>query len=94
MRFVDFVGMQMDKRGLDQLALRTRLRRASGYVSQIVRGLKPPPIQDLDRWADALEVAPDQLDLFRDLAELERTPPRIRQRYLAALLSAGRLTPT
>lgn len=91
MRFGDYVLDRLDELCLGQAELAKRLCRNSGYVSMVVRGVKPPPEDygQVLRWADALRLDQRQTELLQELAELERTPPRIRTRYLRMRAELG-----
>jgi transcriptional regulator with XRE-family HTH domain len=56
---------------------------AHSFVSRVLRGVDPPPLKEMDRWAAALGISPDERDRFDELAALAHSPPLIRERYEA-----------
>ena len=53
-----------------------------GYLSQVLSGKKPPPMNRLPAWADALELTADARQQFFDLARedvLTRAPDDVKE---------------
>jgi hypothetical protein len=60
---------------------------AQGYVSRVLSGTKPPPLNRIGAWADALGLSGEARQQFLDLAledVLHRTPEEV-QRLVASL---------
>jgi hypothetical protein len=53
----------------------------SAYVSQVIKGAKPPPLDRLDTWADALGLNGTDRVTFIDLAALAHLPDSVRGRF-------------
>ena len=51
----------MQQRHITQLALGESLGYCrNGYISQVLTGKKAPPLDDIERWADALELSGEE----------------------------------
>lgn len=84
-----YVRGRMTALGIRQVELCRRVNRTTGYVSQVVRGLKLPPYESIYIWADALEVSPEEMETFLLLADLERCPDRVKDLVTLRMLSAN-----
>lgn len=56
-----------------------------GYVSKVIKGQKPPPMDRLPAWADALELYGDERQRFMDLAAIAHLPAEVQPRFVALL---------
>lgn len=54
---------------------------AQSYLSQVIAGKKPPPIDRIDAWADALELKDKERDHFIDLACLAHLPIEVQPHF-------------
>lgn len=81
--FGQFVRERMVRRGLSvrEYARLAGYPSAHSFVSRVLRGVDPPPLKEMDRWAGALGIGPDERDRFDELAALAHSPPLIRERY-------------
>lgn len=65
------------------------LARAIGckpqLVSQVKRGIKPPPFEEIDRWARALGLDPEERQYLRDMAAVAHMPEECRDRFATLL---------
>ena len=75
------------RRGLSQQQFCRAINRSPAYVGRVRRGERHPPYEDLDRWAQILELQGDDLLVFWDAADLCRTPKRIVLKLRLALLA-------
>ena len=50
---------------------------AVAYLSKVLKGSKPPPLERIDAWATALGLAGDEAEDFRIAAHLEHATPLI-----------------
>lgn len=55
------------------------------YVSKVLKGKKPPPLDRLDSWANALELYGEERQNFMDLAAIAHLPAAVQPRFLALL---------
>lgn len=83
----DLVTRRLTELMISQAELARRVRRPTGYVSQVVRGLKHPPETNIAMWADALELPQSDRDRFYLIADLERSPERVRQYVYSRIVS-------
>lgn len=85
----DYLSEAIQKRGWSLRHLAGRAELSSGGLSEIVRGLRVPEVQTVEKLADALEV--DRLHLLRllSLSEGETAEPEIQPEalYIARRLS-------
>lgn len=54
---------------------------AQAYLSQVIAGKKPPPIDRIDGWADALELKDKERDRFIDLACIAHLPIEVQPHF-------------
>jgi hypothetical protein len=54
---------------------------AQAYLSQVVAGKKPPPIERIDAWADALELKAKDRERFIDLACIAHLPLAVQPHF-------------
>jgi len=54
------------------------MERNPTFVSQVLRGLRRPPLAELDKWFVALEIPAADQAALRFAAELEHCPPGIQ----------------
>ncbi len=59
----------------------TREDSAVGYLSKVIAGKKPPPLDRIDAWASALKLEGADLEHFLDLACLAHLPEVVRPRF-------------
>jgi len=52
------------------------------FVARVLRGLDPPPLKNLERWAKPLQLTPDQRARFDLLAAIAHSPLLV-QRWCA-----------
>lgn len=57
----------------------------ASYISQVLADKKPPPLERLDTWADALELYGDERQRFMDLAAIAHLPVEVQPRFLVLL---------
>jgi transcriptional regulator with XRE-family HTH domain len=70
-----FIADQMAARGLKQESLAERLGTSQGYVSNVLNGVRPVALDDIERWADALELSPEARSLFQRYCIRSYGPP-------------------
>lgn len=58
---------------------------AQSYVTQVLKKTKPPPLDRLDSWANALELYGEERQNFMDLAAIAHLPVVVQPRFLALL---------
>ena len=58
---------------------------AAGYLSQVIAGKKPPPMDRVEAWADALDLKGRERDRFIDLACIAHLPTNVQGRFEALL---------
>ena len=63
----------------------------SAYVSKVLKGQKPPPMDRLPAWADALELYGDERQPFLDLAAIAHLPVEVQPRFVSLLRQAKSL---
>ena len=71
-----------------------RLGTTSIQVSRIRRGLRPPHLEDMEKWANALDLSPEEREKFLDLAALAKAgsrAERLVQRLHDRVVEAERL---
>ena len=56
---------------------------AMGYLSKVLKGKKPPPLEHVRAWGKALGLEGSELERFVELAELAHAPDAVAKRYLA-----------
>jgi len=54
-----------------------------GYLSKVLKGKKPPPLEHVRAWGKALGLEGSELERFVELAELAHAPDAVAKRYLA-----------
>ena len=52
------------------------------YLSKVLAGQKPPPIDRVAEWAAALGLKGEERERFIELAELDHAPEAVAKRYL------------
>lgn len=65
---VRFLRQMMDGRGILQKALADRLGVTQGFISKVLTGTQPLPLDDTAAWAEALELSADQAALLNRYA--------------------------
>lgn len=82
MPFGAYIAEIMRERGWTQRQLADRLGCAHSFVAHLIDGKRNPPKSpdQLVQWADALGITGDNRERFFELADLARTPERIRRR--------------
>lgn len=63
----------------------TKERTATAYFSQVRAGKKPPPLEHIEGWADALELKGEKRQWFLDLAAVAHLPPSVQERFVGLL---------
>lgn len=58
---------------------------AQSYVTQVLKEEKPPPIDRLPAWADALELYGEDRQRFMDLAAIAHLPVEAQPRFIGLL---------
>ncbi len=60
---------------------------ATAYLSQVLRDAKPkpPPMDSLAAWADALELYGDERQNFMDLAAVAHLPAEVQPRFVGMI---------
>jgi transcriptional regulator with XRE-family HTH domain len=70
-------------RGISLRSFSAALGKSQGNISNIIKGAEyTPPLDELDQWADFLELKGDKRAEFLELAYLEHCPEPIRKEYL------------
>lgn len=81
MTFADFVRHHLTVRGWSPGDLAERLGYEShGYVTNVLSGLRPPPLKRIEDWGKALKLGPEDQETLILLAESDHIPPRSRLR--------------
>ena len=78
MRFAPYLATAVKKAGYTQRAFAKKVRHHQQNFNQIIRGKRAPPLKHLPAWIALLGEHVDPA-LFRELAELEHTPPGIQK---------------
>jgi len=89
--FGHLLGAQLTARGLSTRAAARLLDCSHAFVHQVVRGESLPPMARLEHWLDALEVAADEREQWREAAALAHAPESVRERYRAQQAELVRL---
>ena len=55
---------------------------ASAYLSKVLKGEAPPPLERIESWADALKLSGKERERFLDLAALGHLPDSSRSRFV------------
>jgi transcriptional regulator with XRE-family HTH domain len=82
MRYESFGHMLADllhERGWSQAEYARKTGANQSFVSQVVRGVRKPPLRRLDAWATELGLAGTQLRQFIELGHLGHTSPVVRE---------------
>ena len=61
---------------------------AQASLAVVLKGRRPPPLERIADWADALDLAPEDRRLFLDLAAVEHLPASVRDRFRELVLAA------
>lgn len=61
------------------------VRSVTAYLSQVIAGKKPPPLDHLPAWADALKLTGEQRQRFEDFAAIAHLPEVVQPRFIALL---------
>lgn len=69
----------LQARGIAQAEFARRVGKAPGVISFIRSGRRTPPLDQMQRWADAMGLAGAERARFLELAALAHTPPEARQ---------------
>lgn len=72
-----FVRFLLEKNGLSEADLASRLRIAPGQVNQYINGRSKPPIGELSAWAEALRCTGDEAERLSWLALEPWTPAMV-----------------
>jgi transcriptional regulator with XRE-family HTH domain len=76
--FGALVTAHLERCALSQRAFAELVGMRQGQVNDLVRGRFPMPVRRIEAWADALGLAGDDRDRFREEALLTRAPTEIR----------------
>jgi transcriptional regulator with XRE-family HTH domain len=83
-RFGEFLATLVRRQGLSMADFAARIGQSASTLSRVRTGLRKPRPEQVARWADALQLGPDDRAQFLDLALLELTPPEVRVRLTQA----------
>lgn len=86
--FGAFLVERWDKLRMSQAEFCRRVGSPAGWVQQIRMGVKTPPMERMERWADALELT-DERQTFLDLAAVQHLPLAVRPRFVGLVLAAA-----
>lgn len=76
--FGSFFYEVLRRQGLSANRFAKRVHTSSGCLSSIYSGVRRPPLDRIQTWADALGLHGPDREAFVTLANLEHTPPLIR----------------
>jgi transcriptional regulator with XRE-family HTH domain len=89
----------LDERGWSHRRFASEVGTGQGFISQVIRGVRTPPLVQLDRWMAALDMPMAQRPAFREAALLAHAPEEVRhlvadlRQALAARRRVRRTTP-
>lgn len=72
----------LDKAGFKQLGFARKVGTSQGFVSEILRGNRTPPLDRIEKWAEALGLKSEERVEFIRHAHLAHCPDTIRDDYL------------
>jgi transcriptional regulator with XRE-family HTH domain len=81
----------LDARGLTVSAWARNMGIAQGFASNVLSGRRTPPLEALDKWAEALRLTGFDRVRFIDLAVVAHLPVQSQTRFLAILDEQSRL---
>jgi transcriptional regulator with XRE-family HTH domain len=70
------------RNGISQRSFAERVGAVGPHVSQIVNGLRTPPLDRVAVWADALGITGQERQRFLDLAAIAHLPAEAQPRFL------------
>lgn len=80
-RFGPLLARHLDEAGLSQSAFARATGSNQSFVSQVVRGIRKPPITKLPAWARSLRLRGEDRRDFIEAGELEHAPDAVQRRY-------------
>lgn len=78
-RFGDHLTQLLDRRGLTQAAFARRVGKAPGVINFIRVGKRTPPLAQMGRWAEVLELRGEERARFLELAALAHAPEEVHR---------------
>ena len=78
-RFGAFLDGILRSRGISHRLFARQIGSSQGFISQIIRNERRPPIDRIDAWISVLDLSSEQADQFRWLAHLEHATDWLRQ---------------
>lgn len=66
-------------------AARDTTSGASSYLGQVLRDKKPPPMERIERWADAVKLQGSERTRFLDLAAIAHMPDVVQSRFVGII---------
>ena len=72
--------------GISQAEFCRRIGSPAGWIQQVRSGVKTPPLERMQRWADALSISGVERSYFCDVARLMHIPPEERGPIVAIVL--------
>lgn len=79
MNFGDMLAARIEGAGLTRIAFAKEVESSSGFMTDVIKGRRTPPLDRLDRWIEVLGLSPKEADQFRFLAGVAHIPePSIR----------------
>jgi transcriptional regulator with XRE-family HTH domain len=80
--FGPFLQLALDRKMMSQREFAKRAHSSSASLSQIISGKRTPPLDQIDNWANILDLKGEDRVSFLELACLEHCPEPLRQEYL------------
>lgn len=82
MDFGGFLAERIERARLTRIAFAKAIGSSSGFMTDVIKGRRTPPLDRLDAWADVLGLDGQERTLFLDLAALAHLPDEVRPRFL------------
>jgi transcriptional regulator with XRE-family HTH domain len=80
--FGDYLKQLLESRQLTVSGWARKVGITQGFASNLLAGRRSPAMEDIERWADSLELSGRDRRLFLDLAAISHLPKEAQARFL------------
>jgi transcriptional regulator with XRE-family HTH domain len=94
MDFGDLLAKALDAAGYKQLSFAKKMSTSQGFIGDIIRGRRNPPLDKLEAWAAELKLRGAERDAFMRAGMLAHCPESVRGEFLKLSSRVERLEKT
>lgn len=87
--FGHLLGWHLQSKGWSGVDFARRTQSSQSHLSKILRGVRPPPLEQVDVWIHHLQPPPQEAMILRLAASLAHTPPIVLDTMVEMLAQGG-----